>query len=725
MADPGDDAPDTVDPLERLAARVDIDAAISQSVAWEEVLSPAARPRAGVPAPPLASESTRGPRPGRRFGRYDLLDVLGKGGFGVVYRAHDTQLGRMVALKVLERLSERARARFDREVRLAARLRHPNIVAVHDAGTCEDRPFLVMELVRGKTLDELAGTNGMSWLRAAALLRDVARAVHHAHENGILHRDIKPQNVLVDERGTPVVLDFGLAQEAELDGTRSVIGGTPAYMSPEQAGERGLTVGPATDVWGLGATLYHALTGHAPFGGQTPEQVLVSVLRRTPPRPGELVPDVPPELDELCLRCLKKSPADRWPSAAQLADALDGLVALHESTPSSRALRAVARLPGSAYQAIGAGPGQRVRLAIPLLGALLGGAIAWALFGDLTGSDLPEQHPPLRTPPPAREPAAIALTADPRERPVVDQLLAGVESIELVGDDGPFAPGVVCLAGEGAWPVLTGATEAEEEAWVAAAVHGAGRVVALAHSSFLDADVLQARRGVARLVENATRWAAGGLPPRKVGVLPSWKWAYPPDRPPGFVRPPRPGSALLDDLALVAWFQARGHEVTYLGEDDPELLGLDLVVWTESHLPATLADRLEGWVRKGGGLIAAICPWEAQEALGEQVPLPTLSWHRVLGPMGLWFSPQGRLQARAGQDRVPVRTVAGVHAGRVLRALELEPDGRVGPEMRHALLRAARSAPVDHELACGAKALAQHARLPGDLARQLEEACAH
>lgn len=269
--------------------------------------------RYGVPPSPTV----------RRFGRYELLEPLGMGGFGTVHRGRDPNLDREVAIKVLERFSEAARTRFAREVRLAARLRHKNIVAVHDAGEYEGRPYLVMDLVRGKTLKALAAPRGLEPSRAAALLRDIARGLHHAHEQGVLHRDLEPANVIIDEHGVPLILDFGLASlEDETGRSRSEVAGTPGYMSPEQV-SGAANVTRATDVWGLGATLFHALTGRPPFVGASPAQTVQAILQEAPPRPSELVHGIPRQLEHLCLRCLEKSPSARPASAAALADELD------------------------------------------------------------------------------------------------------------------------------------------------------------------------------------------------------------------------------------------------------------------------------------------------------------------------------------------------------------------------------------------------------------------
>ncbi|RMG13793.1 MAG: serine/threonine-protein kinase [Planctomycetota bacterium] len=264
-------------------------------------------------------------------GRYSLQEVLGRGGFGAVYRAWDTQLQRPVAIKVLARAEGRALQRFAMEIRATASLRHPNLVTVYDSGIAGEHPYLVMELIEGPTLDRLAA-EGLDPLRAAEVLRDVARAVAHVHARGMLHRDIKPMNIIVPPDGTARLVDFGLVRLLETEeretaytritreGTRL---GTLPYMSPEQAfaGEQD----ERSEVYGLGATLYHALVGEHPFARS--DELLLAIVNTEPTPPSERNPSVPADLDAVCLKCLAKRPKDRYSSAADLADDLDLLLA--------------------------------------------------------------------------------------------------------------------------------------------------------------------------------------------------------------------------------------------------------------------------------------------------------------------------------------------------------------------------------------------------------------
>jgi eukaryotic-like serine/threonine-protein kinase len=266
------------------------------------------------------------------FGDYELLEEIARGGMGVVYKARQVGLGRLVALKMIltgGRLPEGAVRRFHREAQAAAALDHPNIVAVHASGQHEGCPYYCMAYVEGDNLREVVRRDGLpAPHQAADWLRAVAEAVAFAHRQGIIHRDLKPENVLLDRQGRLRVTDFGLACQFEAAGpadrlthTGQVLG-TPAYMSPEQALGLREAVGPATDVYSLGGILYFLLTGQAPFLGRTPTEVLVHVTTRAPTPPREVNPQASAALESVCLRCLEKDPARRYPSAEALAAAL-------------------------------------------------------------------------------------------------------------------------------------------------------------------------------------------------------------------------------------------------------------------------------------------------------------------------------------------------------------------------------------------------------------------
>lgn len=270
-----------------------------------------------------------------RLGDYDLLEVIGRGGMGVVYRARQRRLQREVALKLLpggEFAQPEFRRRFRQEAQAAARLRHPNIVAIHEVGEHEGVAFYSMELVAGMTLAERLTGGALHPRTAAEYLRTIADAVQHAHQAGILHRDLKPANVLIDRASNqPRVTDFGLAKRLDapepetLTPNLTLSGqalGSPAYMSPEQALGRSARIGPTGDVYSLGALLYHMLTGRPPFEGASVNDVLLQVRENDPIPPRRLNARVPVDLETICMRCLAKDPGRRYPTAHSLAEEL-------------------------------------------------------------------------------------------------------------------------------------------------------------------------------------------------------------------------------------------------------------------------------------------------------------------------------------------------------------------------------------------------------------------
>jgi tRNA A-37 threonylcarbamoyl transferase component Bud32 len=263
------------------------------------------------------------------FGDYELLREIARGGMGVVWKARQRSLNRIVALKMIldARLSsDDAIQRFLTEARAAAVLDHPNIVPVYEVGRIDDRHFFSMAFVDGKNLTELVDTRGpMPVHDAAAVTRAVADAIHYAHTHSIIHRDLKPSNVLIDSHGRPRVTDFGLAkclsEVGGLTGAGQVLG-TPAFMAPEQALGKNQEVGPRADVYALGGLLYFLLTGDAPFDGDSAASILHQVAFQPPPSPRILRPEVPPELEAICMRCLEKDPLERYSSAAEVVEAL-------------------------------------------------------------------------------------------------------------------------------------------------------------------------------------------------------------------------------------------------------------------------------------------------------------------------------------------------------------------------------------------------------------------
>jgi serine/threonine-protein kinase len=264
-----------------------------------------------------------------RIPDYEVEALLGRGGMGVVYRARHLRLNRRVALKMLlagAYAGPHERARFQREAEAVASLRHANIVQVHDVGDHEGRPYFTMEFVEGGSLAQaLAGTPQPA-RQAAALLRTLAEAVQVAHQGGIVHRDLKPANILLTADGTPKIADFGLAQHFDggpaltLSGARI---GTPSYMAPEQAIGKSGTIGPAADIYSLGAILYELLTGRPPFRGETAAETELQVTAEEPVPPSRLNAKVPRDLETICLKCLHKAPQRRYATAAALAEDLE------------------------------------------------------------------------------------------------------------------------------------------------------------------------------------------------------------------------------------------------------------------------------------------------------------------------------------------------------------------------------------------------------------------
>ena len=271
----------------------------------------------------------------RRFGSYELIEEIARGGMGVVWRARQAGLGRDVALKMMlsGRLATSAQVlRFYTEARAAARLDHSNIVPIFDVGEDEDCHFYTMRLMEGRLMegrslaDALKNCGAIPGERAARITAIVARALHFAHQRGVLHRDVKPSNILLDAQGDPHIADFGLARIAEEDSgasrTDSVIG-TPAYMAPEQASGPSRELTTAADIYGLGAVLYELLTGKPPFQMETPLQTLRLVVESAPKPPRAVDARIAHDLEVICLKCLQKQPEKRYASAAELADDLE------------------------------------------------------------------------------------------------------------------------------------------------------------------------------------------------------------------------------------------------------------------------------------------------------------------------------------------------------------------------------------------------------------------
>jgi serine/threonine-protein kinase len=263
------------------------------------------------------------------FGDYELLEQIGRGGQGVVFRARQKSLNRTVALKVISLGQWASKAhlkRFRLEAEAAAKLEHPGIVPIHEVGERDGSCYFSMKFIEGGQLDEVARRAPMSIRHAVELIAKVARTVHYAHEHGILHRDIKPGNILLDADGEPHLTDFGLARlvESESNVTRTLdVLGTPSYMAPEQALGKNATVSSATDVYGLGAVLYQLLTGQPPFAGGTTYETIRLLCDTEPQNPRVLNPKTDRDLSTICLKCLEKDPKRRYSSALALAEDLE------------------------------------------------------------------------------------------------------------------------------------------------------------------------------------------------------------------------------------------------------------------------------------------------------------------------------------------------------------------------------------------------------------------
>jgi serine/threonine protein kinase len=296
-----------------LALQFEIEQAIDEETL---VVGDAQPPRSLFPSAPPAV-------PG-----YKILGELGRGSMGVVYKARQTKLNRLVALKMIlagNLAGTEQRVRFLAEAEAIAALKHPGIVGIYDFGTCAGLPYFSLEFCEGGSLaDRLAG-KPLPIREAAGIVEQVARAIQAAHQRGIVHRDLKPGNILLTEDGTPMVTDFGLARRLEvgacLTATGSVLG-TPSYMAPEQASGKTKEMGPAADVYSLGAILYECLTGRPPFKAATLSDTLQQVVNDEPLPPRQRNAEVPAELDTICLKCLNKEPDSRFQSAAELADEL-------------------------------------------------------------------------------------------------------------------------------------------------------------------------------------------------------------------------------------------------------------------------------------------------------------------------------------------------------------------------------------------------------------------
>jgi WD40 repeat protein len=265
----------------------------------------------------------------RRFGAYELLEEIARGGMGIVFKARQVSLNRLVAVKMILSggfASEHLIRRFRAEVTTAALLQHPNIVAIHEVGVHEGQHFYSMDYVQGQNLTQLVRNRPVPTARAARYVRTVAQAIHYAHEQGVLHRDLKPSNVLVDAATDEArVADFGLAKRLEGESSLTCSGqmlGSPNFMPPEQAASQGAKVGRQSDVYGLGAILYYLVTARPPFQADTVASTVHQVLTTEPLAPRLMNPSLPSDLETICLKCLEKEPSRRYQTAQEVAEEL-------------------------------------------------------------------------------------------------------------------------------------------------------------------------------------------------------------------------------------------------------------------------------------------------------------------------------------------------------------------------------------------------------------------
>jgi WD40 repeat protein len=337
----------------------------------------------GLPAELLAAINDPS-RP--RMGRYVLLGELGRGAMGVVHRAYDPELRREVAIKQLLNLGEdstpereRRLKRFQIEGRATARLRHPNIVAVHEVGSEGGRPYLVMDYVKGECFEDLLTHQDLSTRRIVEIMAGVARGLGHAHAAGVLHRDVKPGNVIVDEGGSAKLADFGLARDADagqgLTRTGQILG-TPLFLSPEQAIGKNSATGPTSDVFALGGVLYYALTGQPPFPAEGLMELVHKILDEDPTPPSELAPQVGRDLETIVLTCLAKEPKRRYSDGDVVAKELERF--LRGEAIQARPLTGIERFQRAARRnrALSA----VVVVSLLLVGALLAAGAAGALY---------------------------------------------------------------------------------------------------------------------------------------------------------------------------------------------------------------------------------------------------------------------------------------------------------------------------------------------------------
>ena len=305
-------------------------------------------PRVDSEAPTLGPTSVKAPRTAREMvPGYEIEEELGRGGMGVDYQARQTTLDRRVALKMIlnaDHANLDDRMRFDREAKAIARLDHPNIVRIFEIGEVDEKPYFSLELITGGTLSDRLDQGPLEIEEAARLVESLARAIHVAHQADVIHRDLKPGNILMTEQGEPKITDFGLAKHLNEDGQTmtNMIMGTPSYMAPEQAAGKTREIGPGVDVYALGAILYECLVGLPPFWAPTATDIMLQVVSRPAPSPTKARKEIPKDLETICLKCMEKEPQQRYQSAKVLAEELSRF--LNNEPIQARPIRTIEKI---------------------------------------------------------------------------------------------------------------------------------------------------------------------------------------------------------------------------------------------------------------------------------------------------------------------------------------------------------------------------------------------
>jgi eukaryotic-like serine/threonine-protein kinase len=376
---------------------------------------------------------------GQTIERYHILEQLGEGGMAIVYKAYDTRLERYVALKVIraEKLTsesmDKTLKRFEREARALARLTHPNIVPVTDYGEFGDKPYLVMPYIPGETLKRHLMGRPIPWHQAARFLAPVARALEHAHQHNIIHRDVKPSNILITANGQPMLSDFGVAKVLETEETSDLTGtgvgvGTPDYMAPEQ----GMTsiVDERVDIYALGVVFYELVTGRRPYRADTPMAVMLKKNTEPLPRPTSLVPDLPPDVENHLLKALARDPANRFQTMTEMAVSLEnfaeGKLPASKAPPAKQPDSAPPRSRKNPLMGLGIGLAGFICLASLVTGGLA--AVKW--LGANTGATATLTETTI----PQTEPAPVDSSTP------TDSFVASTPTLELPTDTPTAAP---------------------------------------------------------------------------------------------------------------------------------------------------------------------------------------------------------------------------------------------------------------------------------------------